>query len=216
MKWHETVLLSAFLALAMASGLRAAADAAKAAPDGATNVVMLTDSEVGLVNARRAQAEARKERAAKRESLARVRTLAAKSGVPTAVAEAPKVVMPTVVSNRRRLLSMDAESVPGKVVYTYAQGPMTWCETNDVKALTYRVAKRRYSKLKIIVAAKAAGKWDALKAGIRAAGLEDEWLACQYVEDGDPAFVGATNAVVAAGVATAEEIAAFLDGARDN
>ena len=121
-----------------------------------------------------------------------------------------------VVPQRKRLLGMDAQSVPGKVVYAYAQGARTWCETNDVKALTFRAARNRYSKLKVIVAAKAAGKWDALKAGIKAAGLEDEWLACQYVEDGDPAFVSATNAVVAAGIATAEEIAAFLEGARDN
>ena len=62
----------------------------------------------------------------------------------------------------------------------------------------------------------AAGKWDALKAGIAAADLEDEWNACQYIEDGDPSFMASTNKVVADGIATAEEIAAFLKQAIDN
>ena len=70
--------------------------------------------------------------------------------------------------------------------------------------------------MKIVVTAKAAGKWDALKAGIAAADLADEWNACQYIEDEDPSFVAATNAVVVAGVATAEEIATFLEQAIDN
>ena len=125
-------------------------------------------------------------------------------------------MVPKAVSSRVRLLAMDAETVPGHCVYTYAQGAKTWCVTNELKAVEFKAVKNRYSKLKIVVAAKAAGKWDALKAGIAAAGLEDEWAACQYIEDGDPAFVSATNAVVAAGIATAEEIAAFLKLAIDN
>ena len=44
----------------------------------------------------------------------------------------------------------------------------------------------------------------------------DKRNACQYIEDGDPSYVSATNAVVTAGVATAEEIAAFLKQAIDN
>ena len=102
------------------------------------------------------------------------------------------------------------------VVYTYAQGGRVWCETNALKSVEFKAARNRYSKLKIVVAAKAAGKWDALKAGISAADLDDEWNACQYIEDGDPSFVSATNAVVAAGIATAEEIASFLVQAIDN
>ena len=125
-------------------------------------------------------------------------------------------LVPKTVSNRIRLLAMDAETIPGSCIYTYAQGAKTWCVTNELKAIEFKAVKNRYSKLKIVVAAKSAGKWDALKAGIAAAGLEDEWAACQYIEDGDPAFVSATNAVVAAGIATADEIAAFLKNAIDN
>ena len=42
----------------------------------------------------------------------------------------------------------------------------------------------RYSKLKLIVASKAAGKWDAFKAFISQAGYEDEWQACQFLSYG--------------------------------
>ena len=73
----------------------------------------------------------------------------------------------------------------------------------------------QYSKLAIITAARQAGKWQALKALIADSGLEDEWQAAAYVSDAHPAFVAATNAVVAAGVATAEEVAALLAASRD-
>ena len=125
-------------------------------------------------------------------------------------------MVPPTVMNRKRLIAMDAEIVPGHVVYTWAQGSSTWCETNVLKSMAFKAARNRYSKLKIVVAAKAAGKWDTLKAGITAADLADEWNACQYIEDGDPSFVAATNAVVAAGIATAAEIAEFLGAAIDN
>lgn len=207
-----TIMICAAVAAAAPSD---AGTGAEAAPQEATNLVMLTEREAEIVNARRRQAAARAARKERLEALARTQRLAPRAASQAAAYSAPVVFGP-VVPQRKRLLGMDAQSVPGKVVYTYAQGARTWCETNDVKALTFRAARNRYSKLKVIVAAKAAGKWDALKAGIKAAGLEDEWLACQYVEDGDPAFVSATNAVVAAGIATAEEIAAFLEGARDN
>ena len=72
-----------------------------------------------------------------------------------------------------------------------------------------------YSKLSIITAAKASGKWQALKTFIAAHDLVDEWQAASYISDAHPAFIAATNAVVLAGVATAEEISAFLDASRD-
>ena len=73
----------------------------------------------------------------------------------------------------------------------------------------------QYSKLSIITAAKASGKWQTLKAFIAAHDLEDEWQAASYISDAHPSFVAATNAVVLAGVATAEEISAFLNASRD-
>ena len=73
----------------------------------------------------------------------------------------------------------------------------------------------QYSKLSIITAAKASGKWKTLKAFISSHDLEDEWQAASYISDAHPAFVAATNAVVLAGVATADEISAFLDASRD-
>ena len=73
----------------------------------------------------------------------------------------------------------------------------------------------QYSKLSIITAAKASGKWQTLKAFIASHDLEDEWQAASYISDAHPAFVAATNAVVLSGVATADEISAFLDASRD-
>lgn len=207
--------------------------AAVAWPAGeATNTVALTDAEVRMVE----RARARKAKAANAAKVADARNraeaialrapgmtrnalndaqLGPHVGARAATASARRMV-PKTVYGRKRIVGMDAQSVPGSCVYTYAQGGRVWCETNALKAVEFKAARNRYSKLKIVVAAKAAGKWDALKAGIAAADLADEWNACQYIEDGDPSFVAATNAVVAAGVATAEEIAAFLEQAVDN
>ena len=182
----------------------------------ATNTVALTDAEARMVErvrARNAKVNARN----RTEAIARKATgitRNAPDGAPFAAAV--RRMVPKTVYGRKRIVGMDAESVPGSVVYTYAQGGSVWCETNALKAVEFKAARNRYSKLKIVVAAKAAGKWDELKAGIAAADLEDEWNACQYIEDGDPSFVAATNKVVVAGIATAEEIAAFLEQAIDN
>ena len=73
----------------------------------------------------------------------------------------------------------------------------------------------RYSKLKLIVASKAAGKWDAFKAFIASAGYEDEWQACQFLSSGYEQFEQAKTAVIAAGIATAEEIDAILAASVD-
>ena len=191
----------------------------------ATNTVALTDAEVRMVerartrNAKvaarnRAEAIALRAPGMTRNALNDAQ-LGPHVGARAATASARPMV-PKTVCGRKRIVGIDAESLPGFCVYTYAQGGRVWCETNALKAVEFKAARNRYSKLKIVVAAKAAGKWDALKAGIAAADLADEWNACQYIEDGDPSFVAATNKVVAAGVATAEEIAAFLEKAIDN
>ena len=73
----------------------------------------------------------------------------------------------------------------------------------------------RYSKLKLIVASKAAGKWEAFKAFIASAGYEDEWQACQFLSSGYAQFEQAKTAIIAAGIATAEEIEAILDASVD-
>ena len=73
----------------------------------------------------------------------------------------------------------------------------------------------RYSKLKLIVASKAAGKWDAFKAFIASAGYEDEWQACQFLSSGYEQFEQAKTSIIAAGIATAEEIEAILAASVD-
>ena len=73
----------------------------------------------------------------------------------------------------------------------------------------------RYSKLKLIVASKAAGKWEAFKAFIASAGYEDEWTACQFLSSGYEQFEQAKTAIIAAGIATAEEIDDILSASVD-
>ena len=73
----------------------------------------------------------------------------------------------------------------------------------------------RYSKLKLIVASKEAGKWDAFKAFISQAGYEDEWQACQFLSSGYAQFEQAKTAIIASGIATAEEIEAILAASVD-
>lgn len=73
----------------------------------------------------------------------------------------------------------------------------------------------RYSKLRLIVAAKAAGKWAAFKAFIAEAGYEDEWAACQFLSSDYAQFAAAKEAIIAAGIATAEEVEAILAASVD-
>ena len=73
----------------------------------------------------------------------------------------------------------------------------------------------RYSKLKLIVAAKAAGKWTVFKAFIAQAGYEDEWAACQFLSSDYAQFNAAKDAIIAAGIATAEEVEAILAASVD-
>ena len=73
----------------------------------------------------------------------------------------------------------------------------------------------RYSKLKLIVAAKAVGKWAAFKAFIASAGYEDEWAACQFLSSDYAQFAAAKEAIIAAGIATAEEVEAILSASVD-
>lgn len=121
------------------------------------------------------------------------------------------------LKERTRVVAQDAKTIPGSVITVYRKGVKSWATTNVLKVVN-RAAPRvvKYSKLKLIVAAKSAGKWDDVKAAIQAMNLEDEWQACQYVSSDYPAYVAATNTVIAQGVATEEEVRAFMKMAEDN
>lgn len=73
----------------------------------------------------------------------------------------------------------------------------------------------QYSKLALITAAKQAGRWDALKAWIASAGLQDEFQNCVYLSDEYPQFAAITNAVVSSGAATSQEVEAILSASKD-
>lgn len=95
--------------------------------------------------------------------------------------------------------------VDGRIVRRYDERPIVAPPPQVV----------RYSKLKLIVASKAAGKWEAFKAFISSAGYEDEWQACQFLSSNYAQFEQAKTAIIAAGIATAEEIEAILAASVD-
>ena len=114
---------------------------------------------------------------------------------------------------RKRVVAR--EVVGDKVLTTFAQGRKTWVETNTIQRVAVRTTPTRYSKLKLIRAAKNAGKWEELKAAIAAMGMEDEWQACQHIQSDDPAYIAATNAVVTRGIASEAAVKAFMDASAD-
>lgn len=95
--------------------------------------------------------------------------------------------------------------VDGRIVRRYDERPIVAPPPQVV----------RYSKLKLIVASKAAGKWEALKAFIASAGYEDEWNAAQFLSSDYAQFEQAKTAIIAAGIATAEEIESILAASVD-
>ena len=115
---------------------------------------------------------------------------------------------------RKRIVGRELIDGGARVVYTYQQGAKTWSETNAVRRIASRPVVR-YSKLKLILAAKAAGKWADVKSFIEANDMLDEWNACQYLTSDYPAYIAATNAIVSAGVATDAEVKAFMKAAED-
>lgn len=130
---------------------------------------------------------------------------------------ATKDIATRYIKERTRIVAQDAATIPGKVITHYRKGKKSWATTNAI-AVINRVADRpvKYSKLKLINAAKAAGKWDEVKAAIQAMNLEDEWLACQFITSDYPAYVAATNAVITRGIASEAEVKAFMKQAEDN
>ena len=114
----------------------------------------------------------------------------------------------------RKVVSTDTATIPGSVITRYRQGSTEWSTTNVLRRINWPSVVR-YSKLKLIVAAKAAGKWAEVKAFIQKADIEDEWNACQYITSDYPIFISATNAVVASGIATSDQVEQFLKLAED-
>ena len=69
--------------------------------------------------------------------------------------------------------------------------------------------------MRLIVAAKKRGKWDAIKSFIEGAGYWDEWLVCQYLADDYEGFADIKAKAANALGMTAEEVDAMLAEAID-
>jgi hypothetical protein len=130
---------------------------------------------------------------------------------------ATKDITTRYLTERTRIVAQDTKTIPGKVITHYRMGKQSWAVTNNIVVIN-RVVDRplKYSKLKLINAAKAAGKWADVKAAIAAMDLEDEWNACQFITSDYPAYVAATNTVITRGIATEAEVKAFMRQAEDN
>ena len=140
--------------------------------------------------------------------------LCALCGISAIFAAAGSKSYADYLKNRKRVVAR--EVVGDKVLTTFAQGRKTWVETNTLQVVAQRTAPVKYSKLKLINAANAAGKWDEVKTAIQTMNLEDEWLACQFITSNYPAYIAATNAVITHGIATEIEVKAFMKMAEDN
>lgn len=88
--------------------------------------------------------------------------------------------------------------------------------SNNVIYATWRLIDiqpevRRYSKYYLILAAKEAGKWDAVKQIITAGGYDDLWQACNDIATNDQFFQAFIQAVKDNGICTDDELRGILD-----
>lgn len=123
--------------------------------------------------------------------------------------------------NQRRLVATDMVTVPGKVVYTYRQGGVTWQATNDVKSVNGTVMPTRYSVLKLLTAIADAGKYDEAKAALQSAKLPngmpywDALNAAQFLTADDGRLKSGAALAVQSGLCTSNDVAEILRKAED-
>lgn len=123
--------------------------------------------------------------------------------------------------NQRRLVATDMASVPGKVVYTYRQGGVTWQATNDVKSVNGTVMPTRYSVLKLLTAIADAGKYDEAKSALQSAKLPngmpywDALNAAQFLTADDGRLKSGAALAVQSGLCTSNDVAEILRKAED-
>lgn len=123
--------------------------------------------------------------------------------------------------NQRRLVATDMVTIPGKVIYTYSQGGVTWQGTNDVKSINGKVMPTRYSVLKLLTAIADAGKYDEAKAALQSAKLPngmpywDALNAAQYLTDDDGRLKSGLALAVQSGLCTSNDVAEILRKAED-
>lgn len=142
--------------------------------------------------------------------------LSAATLVVTAAGYASDPIKTRYIKDRIRIVTQDTKTIPGSVITEYRQGAKGWMTTNNLTVINRNIVRpKKYSKLKLIVAAKEAGKWEEVKAAIQAMNLEDEWQACQYITSDYPAYISATNIVISQGIASEKEVQDFMKLAED-
>ena len=75
--------------------------------------------------------------------------------------------------------------------------PAEWARRYRQRQEETKWQPRTFSKMKCVVALKAAGAWDQVKAWVIAANLYDEYLAAQDFKEDDPYFLQGKSAIQA-------------------
>ena len=135
--------------------------------------------------------------------------------------------------NTRRLLDTKlfttnvVDEVTGETVskdfvqYHYRQAGVDWYELKERREITGHVGPRRYSKLKLLYAAEAAGKSGQLKAALSAKetpnGLTywDLFMAAMYLREDDANLMEGLSLAVESGLCTQEQLDAILEASQD-
>ena len=107
------------------------------------------------------------------------------------------------------------------VRYHYRQAGVEWYEEKERSEISGRVGPRRYSKLKLLYAAEAAGKAGQLKVVLSAkqtpSGLTywDLFNAAMYLREDDENLMEGLRIAVESGLCTKEQLEALLEAALD-
>lgn len=107
------------------------------------------------------------------------------------------------------------------VQYHYRQAGVEWYELKERREISGVVGPRRYSKLKLLYAAEAAGKSGQLKAALSsketANGLTywDLFMAAMYLREDDENLMAGIQLAVESGLCTQEQLDAILEASID-
>ena len=156
-----------------------------------------------------------------------------RANIQRAVVDPMTVSQAEAMINQKRLLdtklftSNVVDEVTGEVTakdfvrYHFRQAGVDWYEEKERVEISGRVGPKRYSKLKLLYAAEAAGKAGELKAALSAketpSGLTywDLFNAAMYLREDDENLMEGFRLAVESGLCTQEQLDAILEAAID-
>ena len=146
---------------------------------------------------------------------------------PAMVNRAEKMINTKRLLDTKLITSNIVDEVTGKITqkdfvqYHYRQSGVEWYELKERREITGKVGPKRYSKLKLLYAAEAAGKSGQLKAALSAKetpnGLTywDLFMAAMYLREDDKNLMEGLRLAVESGLCTQEQLDAILEASLD-